>query len=210
VVYNTPVDIYDSLNSRFISKEDRTIFTIFYGGILSADRGLFQLVDIVQDIPNIRLVVAGFGSIEQEFIHYLEGKVNVSFLGRVPYDKILELTFASDCVAALYDPWIPNNRLASPNKLFEAMMCGKPIIASDQSSLSELVRRENCGLVICYHEIGELREAIYRLKDDRELRIELGKNARSAYLRNYNWFTIEQGILDLIKILVNKSNNFSR
>ena len=44
------------------------------------------------------------------------------------------------------------------------MMCGKPILVSDNSSMARIVRHNNCGLVVPYGDVGAIKEAIVKLR----------------------------------------------
>jgi glycosyltransferase involved in cell wall biosynthesis len=208
-VYNTPHDGYESLsqnaifNNSGISEFINGNFVIFYGGMIASDRGLNQLVDAVNGIPDVRLVVAGYGPMQHEFERYIKDKSNILYLGKVEYIKILELTYLSNCVVILYDPTIlPNFIYSSPNKMFEAMMCGKPIIAIKGTSMAQILIEENCGLVINSINVDELRLAIFKLKNNPTLAINLGNNARNAYKYKYNWAIMENRLSNVIKLLL--------
>ena len=198
VIYNSPPDIYNELKSNVRMQEaSDSKLTLFYAGILERDRGLDLLIEAVQDLPDVELVVAGFGRMEKEFSNLIKGKRNVKFLSRIPYNAVLKLTLSCDCVIALYDPHVPNNVFASPNKLFEAMMCGKPIIVSDGTAMSNIVLREKCGLVVKYGNVNELKRSIGTLKNNRNLATSLGRSGRNAYLKKYNWHLMEKRLLQL-------------
>lgn len=104
-----------------------------------------------------------------------------------------------DVLFATYDPIYPTNRYASPNKLFEAMMCHKPIIVNDGTSMADIVRRENCGIVVPYGDVNELKNAILKLKNNPQLYGRLGVNGRNAYDTKYSWKIMEQRLLDVYK-----------
>jgi glycosyltransferase involved in cell wall biosynthesis len=158
-------------------------------------------VDAVDGIPDMRLVVAGHSPMQDEFEHYIKDKTNILYLGKVEHVKILELTYLSNCVVILYDPIIPNFAYASPNKMFDAMMCGKPIIAIKGTHMAQILIEENCGLVIDSKNVDELRLAIARLKNNSTLAIKLGNNAKNAYKYKYNWAIMENRLSNIIKSL---------
>jgi glycosyltransferase involved in cell wall biosynthesis len=208
VVYNTPYDSYESLSQNDvlgnsgISEFINGNFVIFYGGGIASDRGLIQLVDAVNEISDIRLIVAGYGAMQHEFERYIKDKTNILYLGKVEHAEILELTYLSNCIVILYDPNIlPNFVYASPNKMFEAMMCGKPIIAIKGTYMAQKLKEENCGLVIDSNNVDELRLAISKLKNNPTLAIKLGNNARNAYKYKYNWDIMENRLSNIIKLL---------
>jgi glycosyltransferase involved in cell wall biosynthesis len=206
VVYNTPFDKYESLYQNTSFDKDVCDFVngnffIFYGGGIDSHRGLYQLVDAVNEIPDVRLVVAGYGPMQHEFERYIKDKTNILYLGKVEPAKILELTYLSNCIVVHYDPIIPNFALAISGKIYEAMMCGKPIIGIKGTRIGQLLIEENCGLVIDSKNVDELRLAISKLKNHPTLAIKLGNNARNAYTAKYNWDIMENRLLNIIKSL---------
>jgi glycosyltransferase involved in cell wall biosynthesis len=199
VIYNSPPDLH--LTSSKTS-DCESCFRIFYAGILEKDRGLTSIVEAVQNLSGVHISIAGFGRLEKEFAGFVKGKLGVKFLGQVPYDEVLRLTFSSDCIIALYDPAIPNNMYASPNKLFEAMAYGKPIIVSDCTAMADIVRREKCGFVVKYGDIKQLRDLILSIKDDPGLLASYGFNGRQAYERRYSWSLMEVRLLTAYNALL--------
>ena len=66
-------------------------------------------------------------------------------------------------------------------------MCGKPIIMNSEVAASEIVLEEKCGIVVPYGDVDAIKEAINKLKNDPNLRKELGENGRKAYEKRYSW-----------------------
>jgi len=112
------------------TREDPDQFVVFYGGMIAKDRGLMDLMVACEDV-GANLVVAGHGPDEAELLDLIESSHAASYAGTISYEEVLKQTAACQVVAALYDPAIPNNRFAAPNKLFEAMMFSKPVIVSE-------------------------------------------------------------------------------
>ena len=113
------------------------------------------MINAIKDISDIKLIIAGYGIGEDELIPILDKKQNIKFLGRLPHNEIMRLTNEADLLFALYDTNVPNNKYASPNKLFEAMPCGKPIIVNDGTSMANIVKNEECGIIVPYNDIRE-------------------------------------------------------
>jgi glycosyltransferase involved in cell wall biosynthesis len=90
--------------------------------------------------------------------------------------------------------------MGMPNKLFEAMVCGRPIICTKGTYSGELTEVEGIGLAVRYDEQA-LREAIIRLRDDSDLREKLGRNALKAAIVKYNWQKQEEKLLALYQSL---------
>jgi glycosyltransferase involved in cell wall biosynthesis len=73
-----------------------------------------------------------------------------------------------------------------PNKLFDYMACGLPVLVSDLRPVVRIVNEEKCGIVFRDGDVEEISTAIERLADP-VFRATLGRNGRDAILRRYNW-----------------------
>lgn len=76
---------------------------------------------------------------------------------------------------------------AFPYSVVEAMMTGKPVVATDVGGVREAL--DNCGLIVRPRKADELAEALIMLLNDKSLRAELGREAREKAL---NFFTIDR------------------
>ena len=197
IIYNSPSDnLKVDVSSQ---KRKDNLFNIFYAGVLSQDRDFRSLIDASANFDDVTIEIAGYGYYKAE-IEELSTKNNrIRFLGPIMYDSVIEKTLQADLLFALYDPSVPNNRYASPNKLFEAMMCGKPILVSDRTAMAEIVRKEECGLVVPYGDVDAIKHAILTLKNDPALCRRLGENGRRAYETKYNWKIMEERLLKIYR-----------
>lgn len=180
-------------------------FRLFYGGNVQEDRYLDEVCRIVRDLPAIHLSILGPCSEQYgEKLHKLsEGAENIQLhLGWVPHKDILAKTLEADLLFALYDPQVPNNLYASPNKLFESMLCGKPIIVSSGSSMTSIVEETECGMIVPFGDPDAFKEAILRLRDDSGLRERLGMNARAAYEDQFRWEIVQKKLASTYEGLV--------
>ncbi len=208
IVNNSPDQrILRSIVSRSLETKS---FTVFYGGGIGNGRGIVEMCLAVKDLPDVQLVVMGpcspsFGEALREVCRNVDNiRLHLTF---VPYQEIIAETMKADLLFAVYDPADHNARFSSPNKLFEAMMCGKPIIVSDGTSMDDIVRNENCGLVVPYGDVQAIRETIVKLKNDSDLRQRLGANGRRAYEEKYDWQIMEQRLLTLYRQISDKASS---
>jgi len=188
------VEIMNVPDERDIVSEPHDRFSLFYGGNIAKDRGLVDLVRACEATGAV-LVVAGQGPDEATLLPVIESSPIATYVGVVPHDEVLRLTAAADAVPLLYDPAVPNNRLASPNKLFEAMMLGKPVVVSDGIAAADLVRSEGIGLIAPYGDVAALRAALERLMLSPDLCRELGLRGRALFGARYRWPIMEQRLL---------------
>lgn len=200
VIYNSPEDEKQSLEEKSresVGSAEEWRLKIAYVGLLQVERGLVELLQVLARRPEWHLDLAGFGGDEDQIFELARALPNVTWHGRVPYDEALALSAQADVLVATYDPTIPNHRYASPNKIFEAMMLGKPVVVAGGTHMDELVRAGNCGLVVQYGDADALEAALASLAADPALRHTLGAAARTLYEHSYSWERMSQRILDL-------------
>jgi glycosyltransferase involved in cell wall biosynthesis len=201
IIYNTPEDLNEAKKSQpNHTQEHGTIngsLRLAYVGLLQKERGLFQMLEIMSRHPEWSLDLAGFGGDSEEIHDIARQMHNVRWHGRIPYEQALHLNQAADVLFATYDPAIPNHRYSSPNKVFEAMMLGKPLIAARNTNMDQIIKKEDCGIIIEYGNLSELETAISLLKNDPSLRFRLGRNGRQAYQNTYSWLNMQSRLISL-------------
>ena len=164
------------------------IFTLIYIGSLNKSRFLIETVEIVRGLKNVRLIIGGIG--KKDYVDKLEKECekssNVEFIGKVPMDEVLIRTKQADAVLFVLNPENMNNKNSLGNKVFEAMVCGRPVIVSNGTYAGEFVKKENVGIVVDYNK-ESLKGGIIKLRDNPQLREKLGRNALKAAREKYNW-----------------------
>lgn len=199
IIYDSAPDIFDEYSPKNRKMIDND-FVILYVGVLYKIRhlNLDKLCQVVQSLKGVRLLIAGYGDLVEDIKRWVsQSKGTVDFIGRVSYSEALKISFEADALVVLRDSDIRTNKYICGSKLWEAMMCGKPILVNKGTSTANKVRKENCGLVVDANNIEEIKEAIIRLKEDRELCKELGANGRKAYEERYSWEIMERRLLKL-------------
>ena len=170
-------------------------FTVFYAGMIANDRGLLDLVAACES-TGAKLLVAGHGPDEAELLPRIESSPTAMYLGTIPYEDVLKKTASAHVVPALYDPAVPNNRLAAPNKVYEAMMLARPLIVSEGIAAADVVRDVGCGLVVPYGDRKALQEALERLQLSPPECEAMGARGRAAFEAGYNWKAMEKRLLE--------------
>jgi len=176
-------------------------FTLLFVGHVRQGRGLEMLSEIVKDLKDTELIITGRVQ-DGNLLNKIEGVPNIKYQGFLDYNKLLDLEASSDVMIALYDLNIATqNEFVMGNKLFEAMMCGIPIISN---VAQELIKEVDCGVVVEYGNVDQIRQTIIKLKDNPELRKRLGDNGRKAFLEKYNWNRMEQKLYQVYEDLLGK------
>lgn len=198
VVTNCPEDLRD----KFETQKAQNGFIIYYGGLIAMTRGLKHICEAIRDIEGVKLVIAGAGRDEKELSAVYKSQSNVEFKGLLSNIQSLEWTNKADVIFVFYDPRVRINRLASPSKLFDAMMCGTPVLANSEAlPVAEIINKEKCGLIVPYNDIEGIRNAIRWLKDNPKAGVEMGQNGIKAFEQRYNWEIMERRLLALYQEL---------
>ena len=123
-------------------------------------------------------------------------EANVKFIPWVPYEEKERLSAQASMGIITYLPYA-NNTSCLPNKLFDYMLVGLPVIASDFPLYREVVEPNRCGLIVEPDRPQQIAEAMtYLIEHPQEAR-QMGENGRHAVLEQYNW---EQESAKLLRI----------
>jgi glycosyltransferase involved in cell wall biosynthesis len=203
VIYNSPEDIsYCSIPNQ---KANVTALNLAYIGLIQLERGLSEVIEVIGNHPDWTLDLAGFGGDEKIILEKARELPNVRWHGRIPYRDCIELSAKADVLFALYDPRIPNHRFSSPNKVFEAMMLGKPIVVARDTNMDRIVEQANAGIVVEYGDVAALERAFLRLEKEPDYRLRLGRNSRRVYEQRYSWNAAKERLLGLYLYLLGDS-----
>jgi glycosyltransferase involved in cell wall biosynthesis len=169
---------------------DKENTLVFIGGI-SKLRGALEMVQAFEYLDsalNVRLDLMGRfepKNLESE-LQDLPGYDRIRFLGWLPWPVAWKR--AQDAIAGmvLYHP-APNHIESQPNKLFEYMAAGLPVIASNFPLWKEIIEGNHCGLTVDPLKPEEIADAIEYLIMHPEERRKMGENGRRAVKEKYNW-----------------------
>jgi glycosyltransferase involved in cell wall biosynthesis len=177
---------------------------VAYLGLLEAPRGLGTAIEAMREVrrrlPGARLRIIGSGRDEAQFreqARQADVTDSVEFLGWLDYGKALNEL--AHCDVGL----VPHHATASwqttiPNKLFDYMSLGKPVIVSNARPTERIVTEERCGLVFADQDARSLAEAIVAMGDP-SLREACGRQGRDAIVRRYNWEADERRLLAAVR-----------
>jgi glycosyltransferase involved in cell wall biosynthesis len=155
VVRNTPARYAvpdpppDLIRARLgIGPETRVV--LYQGGLLS-DRGIEQGMEAILEVPDAVFAVMGVGSPTPAITalaasERMRGRVR--FVDPVPPDQLIDWTASSDVMLMAIQPTSWNHRFTTPQKLWEAIAGGVPVVASDLPGMADVVRKLDCGVLV--------------------------------------------------------------
>ncbi|MBS9402921.1 glycosyltransferase family 4 protein [Halomonas sp. TRM85114] len=186
---------------------------VLYQGGLQPGRGLDRLVKAAAKVPEAYFVFIGGGSQADELkllakASGLGGRV--CFIDTVALDELPSYTASADIGVQPIENTCLNHFTTDSNKLFEYVIAGLPIVASQLPEISKVVRKHDLGLLVPPGDTEALAEAIRSLVSDPELRLWYRAHAKQA-AQTLNWETQEQTLLDLYaNVLPNRAVAESR
>ena len=164
---------------------------VLYQGGFSPGRGIEELFDAITVIDDAVLVLMGYGYEEAAYRERaaspeLRGRVHL--LPAVRPIELLDWVAAADVVAMPIQPTTLNHRLTTPNKLFEAMAAGVPVVASDLPGMAPIVRETRCGLVVDPTDPAAIAAACREILDaPPDEAAAWRRRALAAAHETYNW-----------------------
>jgi glycosyltransferase involved in cell wall biosynthesis len=194
VVRNTPmaIDVPSSLRSDH-EAEAREELLIAYLGLIERHRGVHDLIRAIAECRKrnwpVKLVVVGDGVGFPE-IQELATELGVlgrgvELLGRLENRRALDVIAKANVGAIPHIPCAAWNSTI-PNKLFDYMSLGLPVLASDVPPVQRIVIQEACG--VCYRS-GDIMDLVSKIEElrSRSARTRMAAAGMAAVAERYNW-----------------------
>ncbi len=171
---------------------------ICYIGGVARIRGAFEMVEAIGR-TQCRLLIAGNidKAIETKLM-LMPSWSHVDAIGFVERNELKAIIGRSMAGMVLYHPEL-NHINAQPNKMFEYMAAGLPVIASDFPLWKEILEGARCGICVDPLDPDQIADAINWIIDHPAQAKQMGKNGRKAIIERYNWRREEDKLLRVYK-----------
>lgn len=203
VIHNSPIEEFQTTSKKNIEIEtnenNNGLLTLGYVGGLSDKRFIDKVLNYAVHNSHVTLKIAGFGRIEDAVKEATSKYPNIHYYGRVNYENALELYSQCDVMFAIYDPSVPNHKYSAPNKVYEAMMLGLPIIVAKGTGIDSLVEKEKIGFSINYNE-KDFSNVIKYLIDNKDQLQQFKSNSEQAY-NYYSWNNMKKKLQEIYACL---------
>lgn len=203
VIGNTPK--LDEVNRALQTAEDmpfKSRFVAIYTGGVQLGRGLQVVFDAIPEIitviPEFLFVIVGDGyAVPQlkEYVRKLGLEDYVYWAGWMNHEKLIRYIAYSD-VGIIPHLRSPHVDTTIPNKVFDYMACGIPIITVDSPPLARIIQGERAGLIFENNDSGDIARVMYEVYRDNGNKY--GKNGQLAVLKKYNWKNEEKKLCNII------------
>lgn len=176
---------------------------VCYVGGIAALRGIREVIQALALARSCtRLNLAGKFSepaVETE-VKGAAGWESVNQMGFVDRKGVRDILARSFAGLVTFLP-VPNHVDAQPNKMFEYMSAGVPVIGSNFPLWKEIIEGNNCGICVDPLDPAAIARAIDYLAENPAVARQMGENGRRAVLRKYNWGYEEQKLLQFYQRL---------
>jgi len=180
------------------------LLLVLQGTGINEDRGGEELIEAIRITENVSLLVIGSGDV----LPVLREKVKSSgisdrviFIPKLPWVELMRYTRSADAGLSLDKDTNLNNHFSLPNKLFDYISAGIPVISGNLPEPGKIIHEYGCGLIIRQINAGEIASVFKNLLGNRELLNELKRNTRKAseYL---NWKNESERVRDFYKQII--------
>lgn len=201
-VHNCPQrqNLRPELQGRLKERFQGRPVALFSGGF-QVGRGLEEMVAAALLQQEVAIVLQGFGPLEAGLRRLAEEqRAPVAFLPKTPYRELTNLCCQADIGVMPVLPDCLNSYYCSPNKMFDYMMAGLPVVAADLPEMAAL--SQQCGNAVLYdaYSPNDLAEALVRMSASPQL-AAMAAASREWAESTYNWEKESARLVDLLKEL---------
>lgn len=180
-------EFYNRPSNKLIAAEfgiDPSAFNVVHFGAMGLANGLETILQSAKvlkqkGIENIHFIFLGHGKTEEKLKEICNSSQlsNIKFLGEHSMKTVSEIVNICDCslVSFLDIPILYTN---SPNKLFDSLSAGKPIIVNSAGWTKKLVLNNRCGVYVNPNFPEELVDMLIRMQNNAKWVYEMGENSR--------------------------------
>ncbi len=203
VVRNIPNRFHASeLKTRSeLQLPESDFLVIIQGSGLNVDRGIEEAVLAMKELSNVTLLLVGDGDVMpvvkkliQE--HGLEKKVRL--FGRRPYQELMQFTQLADVGLTLDKPLSKNYEFSLPNKVFDYMHAGTPLLASKLVEIEALINTYQIGTILPEVSPSAIANAILYLKENPSI-LAKQREACLEAAKTENWEKEQLKLIALVK-----------
>lgn len=189
VVRNVPYLQVTSLNKNLVYPVGKTILLLQGSGI-NEGRGAEELIESMQILPdNFMLYFIGSGNCWNK-LKMLAGNLKLNhkiiFIEKIPFPELPSYTQQAHLGLSLDKPFCLNYELSLPNKIFDYIHAGIPVLASEVTEVKNIIENYNVGMTINEVSPKEIANAVLKIFENKE-QYQLWKNNTYEAAKNLCW-----------------------
>lgn len=206
IISNKKVDvIQNTVSEKFgegVLRQKPKEFVLGYIGGFLDDRNLRELVHAFKMFhkshSESKLILAGWGPLSE----YLQAEAatdssGIEFRGKIEYAKVPEILSELSMSIVFVGKHIRNNHYATPNKLFESVAMGVPVLVSNFGELKRIVHNSQFGITVDSWDIEALRVRFRDLYKKRNQIESMGAIAKDRFIAELSWERVQRNLHQL-------------
>jgi glycosyltransferase involved in cell wall biosynthesis len=173
VIRNIPEKAISSIEKESrenLELPDDKFIIILQGNGINVQRGVEEAVQMMEFLEGCLLLIAGSGDVIpwlKEMVIEQKLSEKVRFLPRMPYSQLMQITAVCDLGLSLDKDTNINYRFSLPNKLFDYIHAGIPVLASDLPEVKKIVESYSVGKIAPSHDPKELSRLVDSMRNDK-------------------------------------------
>lgn len=198
-----PLNVDSSLIHRY-----ETFNVAIYDGRIAAEKGLdtmLHVADLVrQKVPRFKLLLIGDFIVRKARKKFAERLADlglgttVEITGWVPYYDVPKYINLGKVGLSILEDWCLSYVITEPYKVFEAMACAKPVVASKTNLVGRLAIRESGGgVLVDQSDVKGIADSLIRLFRNENEREQMGLRAREYIQKHRNWTEFRHRLLSV-------------
>ncbi len=206
--YGIEFDVVRNVPDRFIEEKEFSLpeevknsSFIIYQGAVNKDRGLEEIIEIIYEERTFKLIIAGDGDVIKALkkkVKFLDIEANVFFTGKLRPQELKWLTRQASLGVSLEKKTNLNYYYALPNKIFDYIHAGIPVLCSGFPEMRKIVQGYEVGRITDPENRKEIRRLIELMLEDEETRRKWKNNTRIA-AEELNWGNEQKKLLSIYK-----------
>jgi glycosyltransferase involved in cell wall biosynthesis len=203
VIFNFS-SIRNTPNSKSIPTFEQREYSVVFQGIFKPGRALPTILESISLISCVHLDLIGFGEMERQLKNMTERyhlNDRISFKGKIDWMDIIQETQKARAGLVLFEPTSINYTYAAPNKFFEYVMSGTPLIASDIPTFKEFNKTFEVALLVKADSPRDIARAIQIVLTDEERWNHYHSNCLKAR-KQWNWEKQQDKLIGIYRRLL--------
>ncbi len=149
VIHNSPEN-HNVIPDYDTYPRNNRLRIVFIGAFTATGRYIKEMVEVISQRKDVELLIGGYGykPVEDFIVGQEKNSDSIVFVGKQEYSRVLEIEATADVLIALYDPSLRNHQYAAPNKFYEALMLGKPLICAKNTCIDEIIAQNDIGWIL--------------------------------------------------------------
>ncbi|MEE4178336.1 MAG: glycosyltransferase [Bacteroides sp.] len=187
--YRKPVEM---LSRTELGLPESQPIILLQGSGINVNRGTEELIEAFlpeYGIGNALLLIIGDGNVMEQLkekVKDLRLEKRVRFLPKMPYEQLMQFTSNATIGVSLDKPGSLNYLYSLPNKLFDYIMAGTPVLVSDLPELSRIVKKYQVGKIAVDHDPATIAASISEMLSN-SVQLELWKSNCLQAAKELNW-----------------------